>query len=182
MARDLGEKSRFLLDTLSGADEPLTLAALAEAAGDVEDGAEARVAALLRNLKGRGLVHQPGRGTWAAGPAPEAPLEPIFPAGALALPPDEPSRAPRRRQPRADKGRARPRKPQGVAHLGVIDSTGRTHVIGEPFEVSAPPERPVRLAVGDDGTVLVIEAGAVILAVPAEVARSIATLIQRVSA
>ena len=66
MSRELGEKSRLILEALLAHGEPMDGDEVAAAIGDAEEGATLRVKALLRNLLGRGLVTQPGRGLWLA--------------------------------------------------------------------------------------------------------------------
>jgi hypothetical protein len=181
MARELGEKSQLIIATLTEAASPLDGDAVAVAIGDTDEGGAKRVKALLQNLKGKGLVHQPGRSLWAPGPAPD---------GALAdADGDDTDGAPRRVH-RDDTATAALLKQQRLAPTadararnsgprGPRDATR----IKVPARKAAPlPIDAHEVCVSSAGEVLVLSAGAVITRLSPTVARQVAEVVTRLGA
>lgn len=161
MSRPLGEKSQAILDVLT--DHPgnglVGLGSIALCIGDHEPNAEVRVKALLQNLKGKGLVHQPAPGRWAAGPAPD---------GAEPLP--EPALAQTGDARRRNSGPRGPRK--AAARIKVAT----------PKAAPPPPIDAHEVCVSSAGEVLVLSAGAVITRLSPTVARQVAEVVTRLGA
>jgi hypothetical protein len=179
VGRELGEKSQLIIATLTEATGPLDGDAVAVAIGDTDEGGAKRVKALLQNLKGKGLVHQPGRSLWAPGPAPD---------GALADADDDDTDGTPRRVHRDAAATAALLKQQRLAPAA--DARARNSGPRGPRQAAArikvappkaaPPAMDAHeVAVSASGEVLVLSRDAVITRLSATVALQVAEAVRR---
>lgn len=182
MPRELGEKSAAILDALRNGAGSLSAAEVAAWIGDDEDGAEERVKALLRNLLGKGLVHQPERGLWAAGPAPvDAPPAGIVDLDGLPVGP-RPRRI-TRAQAAATADALRPAldaRARNSGRRGPKDAT-RIQVPSPVATRLADAVAATEIAISTAGEVLVLSHGAVVTRLSATVAQQVATVVMRLA-